>query len=296
MRRGRIVSDPWLPLLLLCLLGRASGFGADDEVRLVLAVTPWEEATTLEAIHRPILAALEEETGLQLAFQVARSYEDLVHTMQQGQVQLGIFSPVAYVQARKTLPQLRYLATVMNLDEDGQCSDHYRGCIISRSDSRFATLADLPGCRFAFTARNSASGYRYPRQLLLDAGLDPERDFSQVFLLKQHPYITDALVRGSIDAGATWSGNLRQARALHGDVFRVIAETAPIPLDAFAAAPGLDEAVIRRLQAALLGLEANGPALRESRQHGGNRAGFSLRDDAFYDPVRRLLAQQADQP
>jgi phosphonate transport system substrate-binding protein len=117
--------------------------------------------------------------------------------------------------------------------------------------------------------------------MLQAAGIDYATYFSSYFFLGSHPRVTDALVAGSIDAGATWDFNLEEARRKHGDVFRVLHEER-IPNLSIATHPSLGEARSKLVREALLSAD---PALFE----GLPTAGYVTRPESFYDGVRRLL-------
>jgi len=54
----------------------------------------------------------------------------------------------------------------------------YRSAIVVVKESRAVSLLGLKGSRFAWTDKNSASGYLFPRMHLIAAGLDPKTDFA----------------------------------------------------------------------------------------------------------------------
>jgi len=57
--------------------------------------------------------------------------------------------------------------------------------IISLKTASIHSLKDLNGKRFAFVDYQSASGYLYPMALLEKNGLNPEKNFSRIFMLKK---------------------------------------------------------------------------------------------------------------
>jgi len=154
------------------------------------------------------------------------------------------------------------------------------------------TLGDLKGKKFGFTDYQSASGYVYPRSFLLSEGIVPENYFSQIFMLKKHSKILAALVNRSIDAGATYDVNYTTGTEEYGDVFHVVAETLPIPFDAFAAGPHVPDEVIRSLRSALLKLSKDSPAFSRMNELGTTYRGFTVRDDDFYDVVREAYGSK----
>lgn len=119
---------------------------------------------------------------------------------------IGFFSPFAYVKAKTAIPELQYLVSSYARDRSGRLKDSYRGVIITKKTYPFKSLEELSGRRFAFTDYTSTSGYLFPLHLLKSRGIDPNRFFSKVFMLKKHDRITAALAENLIEAGATWTG------------------------------------------------------------------------------------------
>jgi hypothetical protein len=85
--------------------------------------------------------------------------------------------------------------------------------------------------RLGLVDERSASGYRMPRAMLREAGLDPDRDV-QTCLLGRHRLVVGAVLEGSLDAGATHANALRPPSLDRGPDYarlRVIAMSRAIP-------------------------------------------------------------------
>ncbi|GAB6042700.1 phosphate/phosphite/phosphonate ABC transporter substrate-binding protein [Endothiovibrio diazotrophicus] len=246
------------------------------EPPLVIASVPWRSEATLTRFYAPLIELLERKLERQVRFFVAGDYRELGERMGAGAVDIGIFGGNSYVEAKEANPALRYLVTSKAPD------DHYRSFIVTRADSPIRTLDDLKGRSFAFTDRGSTSGYVYPRMVLRQGGIDPDRDLGPLFMLKRHDKVYDAIARGSVEAGAASSTGYQAAVARNGDHYRLLARSQPIPHNAFVAAPSLPEATFTRLRQVLLDAE-NDPRFHADSE---KVRGFSLRSDAFYDVVR----------
>jgi len=281
-------------LLFLSTPGPVAG---QTKPGMVFGVTPWGASTDLKNNYAPLISHLGKELNMEVEFVVARSYEELSQRLADEAVDIGFFSPQSYVVAKRRVPDLKYIVSLMKENENGQLSDHYYGIVISLKESGFQTLGDLKNKRFGFTNRTSASGYLYPRSLLSKNGIVPEKFFSNVFMLNRHDKLIDALVNRSIDAGATFDGNLSIAVEKYGDIFREIARTPPIPLDACAAGPHVSDEDVARVESILLEVNRNAELLRSLKESQFPYAGFSLQEDSFYDVVRDLNSDGiADSP
>ena len=125
--------------------------------------------------------------------------------------------------------------------------------------------------------------------MLKKQGIEPDTYFADVFMLKKHDKVIAAIVQGTVAGGATASSSLALAIQQYGDIFRILMETPPIPLDAYAAGPHVTDEDCKAIQSAFLQLKADSPVLQQMEKEGlPPRAGFTVRDDAFYDVVREL--------
>jgi phosphonate transport system substrate-binding protein len=163
-----------------------------------------------------------------------------------------------------------------------QPTDHYTCLLITHRQSAIVNPGDLRGRSFAFTDRESTSGFVYPSLMLKKAGIDPEKDFSITFFLEKHDKVCDSVASRSIDAGSVSSTAMEGAILRNGDLFRVIAESAPIPRNAVVSSPHLPEELRARIQE-VLSVASTHPIFTESPSI---LRGFTIKDDSFYDIVR----------
>jgi len=276
-----------LPLLLLLLFYTPFEASADDQ-KLIIGTTPWDSPENLQKMFAPLMEHLSKTLEKKTVFRVSRTYEELSLRIQDQTIDIGFFSPLSYVETKKKIPSLKYILTLLKKDETGTVRDHYKGVIISLYTSPFNSLLDLKGKKFAFTSYQSTSGYLYPNALLKTRGIVPASYFSEVFMLKKHENIIAALIHHSIDAGATWDESLTSAIRRHGNIFKVLAETNPIPLDAYAAGPHVSDQLCDAIRKALLLIKSDSPLLRKMQNLGFPFDGFSLRNDEFYNVVREI--------
>ena len=113
--------------------------------------------------------------------------------------------------------------------------------------------------------------------------INPSTFFSKIYFLGTHPRVTDAIVAGSVDAGATWDFNLLRAVKKHGDVFKPIYKV-QIPNLTIVAHPSLPDRISSRIRKIL-------PTINPSLIKDVPPAGFVVRPDSFYGEVRLLLEE-----
>jgi phosphonate transport system substrate-binding protein len=133
-------------------------------------------------------------------------------------------------------------------------------------DSDAKTLADLKGRTFAFGAASSTSGSLMPRFFLLQAGIEPERDFKTVAYSGAHDATVAFVAAGRAGAGvlnaSVWD-KLVEAGNPNAAKVRVLATTPPYYDYNWTVRPGLDAAVTKKLTDAFLKLDAAKPADKE---------------------------------
>ena len=164
----------------------------------------------------------------------------------------------------------------------------YNGYIITRKNSEFKSIDHLKGKRFAFVDKQSASGYVYPKAMLLEQGKQPETFFSENIFLGSHDRVIDAVLDGTVDAGATYSEAVEAARGrgLSIQNLQIIAQTEAIPKDAIAARPGFDNALLEDLiKAFIQTTDTKSECNFLMKKTGLN--GFISANDQVYDIIRR---------
>lgn len=181
----------------------------------------------------------------------------------------------------------------------------YRSVIAVPKDSPIHSMQDLKAHAkdivFAFAEPASTSGDLYPRVGLLDAGIDPEKNFKKVIYAGNHLATVMTVKSGKVDAGAFMQGMLTRLIANHklaaGDV-RVIWTSEVIPNGPYSVRKGLPEQLKKEIQAALLAMPTKDPALWANINNlfHTSSSGTTLIpvNDATYDGLRKYTAQVKD--
>ena len=128
------------------------------------------------------------------------------------------------------------------------------------------TLADLKGKTFAFGAPSSTSGSLMPRYFLLQAGINPEKDFKTVAFSGAHDATVAFVAASRAEAGvlnaSVWD-KLVEAKNPNAAKVRVLATTPTYYDYNWTVRPGLDPALTRKLADAFLKLDPANPAHKE---------------------------------
>lgn len=282
----------WMVLLGLAIAWVWPVAASADGIKL--GAFPSNDPDKLQAVMRDLGDYLGEKTGQPVEVVITRDYAELATRLAEGSLDIAWLGALNYVRVIDDVPSARYLVTYVNRAvSTGTVAPYYRSLIVTQADSGIETLADLKGKRFAFTDLESTSGYAYPNHLLRTHGIDPDRDLAKVFFLKRHDRIIDALLHGSVDAGALADEVYFGARKRYGDKLRVVAESDPIPMVAIVSSGHLDAETTARLEQAFVAMPSDHPfCLHMSKVFGWHAAGFQKHSDALYDSVRAVYGRR----
>ncbi len=178
-------------------LAAVAGFSSANAQTLLKVTTIPEEAAT-EQVRKfgPLVKYLERTLGTKVEFTPVSDYPAAVEALVNKQVDLVWFGGFTHVQAQirsggKVIP-------IAQREEDTQ----FRSVFITQTDSGIKQLSDLKGKQVSFGSASSTSGHLMPRSFLLQAGIDPDRDFKRVAFSGAHDATVASVVSGRVDAAA----------------------------------------------------------------------------------------------
>ena len=244
---------------------------------LVFGVNPFISPLQIRKMYVPILERVARSMGMKARTIIVRNYEALSEGVEKGIIDIGWFSPFAYVNAHEKCQ----VKPVVTPKVSGKAS--YNGYIIARKDGAVKTMNDLKGKAFGYVDENSASGYLYARDSMKQSRLDPDRIFGKVVFLGNHDNVIQAVLQGDVDAGATYNEAFDAAKLKGLDVhaLEIISRTEDIPKDVLAARRDMDEDLLQKLKVAFVGF-ADYDGIDTKVQ------GFIESHDHQYDVIRRL--------
>ena len=239
-----------------------SGLIGSAQAQQVLRVTtiPEEAATEQTRKFGPIVRYLERTLGMKVEFTPVNDYPAAVEALVNRQVDLVWFGGFTHVQAQirsggKVIP-------IAQREEDAQ----FRSVFITQADSGIKTLADLKGKQVSFGSQSSTSGHLMPRSFLLQAGIDPDKDFRRVAYSGAHDATIASVVSGRVDAAAlditVWRRFVEEKKVDTGKV-NVFFTTPPFFNYNWSVHADMPAAQRERVQKALLALSADNPEGKE---------------------------------
>src|SRR5580765_5346490 len=227
---------------------------------LRVSAIPDEAPTELQRKFKPLGDYLKQETGMEVQFIPVTDYAAVVEGLANNKLDLAWLGGFTYVQAK--LRTNGGAVPIVQRAEDAKFTSRFIVPIASTAQ----TLADLKGKTFAFGAPSSTSGSLMPRYFLLQAGIDPERDFKSVAFSGAHDATVAFVAAGRAEAGvlnASVMDKLLESKNPNAEKVRVLAVTPPYYDYNWTVRPGLDPAVTKKLTDAFLKLDASKPAMKE---------------------------------
>ena len=183
--------------LRFMLLGFLALFSAVSFAQAVFKVTaiPDESPTELARKAAPLVKYLEKTLGMKVEFTPVTDYAASVEALANKQIDMAWYGGFTFVQANirsggKAIP-------LVQREEDTK----FRSVFIT-SDPTIKTLADLKGKNVSFGSASSTSGHLMPRSFLMQAGIDPDKDFKRVAFSGAHDATIAAVAAGKVEAGA----------------------------------------------------------------------------------------------
>ncbi len=259
----------------------------EEKEALVIGRVPAENVLRLLKRSQPLIRYLEKELGMRVRFQFAKDYGAMIKGMEKKAYDLVLLGPKSYIEGKERSGYYAILKPIRH------GSATYRSIIIARKDSGINTLNDLKGKSFCFTDRESASGYLYPKVLLLEEGIDPDRDFERIFFTGTHDGVVWNVYHKNFAAGACFDDARKSAFQEEPEKIeelKVIARTPPISNEPLAIRPDLDKGLVEKISKAFLqlGQSPEGRKILEALYPGTGLEGYAEARDSDYDSVREM--------
>ena len=185
-------------LLGVAALTAATALTSTSYAQAVFRVTtiPEEAATEQTRKFGPIVKYLESKLGQKVEFIPVSDYPAAVEALVNKQVDMVWFGGFTFVQA--SVRSGGKIVPIAQREEDTK----FQSVFITKPDSGIKTLADLKGKQVSFGSQSSTSGHLMPRSFLLDAKIDPDKDFKRVAYSGAHDATIASVVSGKVDAAA----------------------------------------------------------------------------------------------
>ncbi|KZL22153.1 Phosphate-import protein PhnD precursor [Pseudovibrio axinellae] len=254
-----------------------------DELKL--AFIPQENPEKLLGDIKVITKWLSDQTGVEVKGFVTIDHAAAVEALRNGDADISFMGALPFVLAEKEIGAKPLLSEIYK----GAAS--YTGRIFVRKDSGIKSLADLKGKTIAFADPISESGYMYPLNLFVEAGLfaepsDAGNFFDRSYFAGGYQQSMQAMAAGLVDAaGSSQYADLLLTPQQQSEVIS-IAESEPIPSHMVIARNGLDAGLEAKFVEAMLALNT-----AENKQYLAyiyGPEGYVKSNTDDYDGVRAL--------
>ena len=236
-------------------------FSALSQAQQTLRITaiPDESPTELARKAVPLVKYLEQKLGMKVEFTPVSDYAASVEALANKQVDLAWFGGFTFVQANvrsggKAVP-------LVQREEDTK----FRSVFIT-TDPAIKTLADLKGKTLSFGSASSTSGHLMPRNYLLEAKIDPDKDLKRIAFSGAHDATIAAVAAGKVDVGAlnisVWEKFVTDKK-VDTDKVRVLYTTPPYFDYNWTVHADMPAALKEKLAKAFLDLNSNTPEGKE---------------------------------
>jgi len=185
-------------LMSCALLSAAAFLHPALHAQTVFRVTTIPEEAATEQIRKftPLASYLEKALNVKVEFTPVSDYPAAVEALVNKKVDLVWFGGFTHVQAN--LRSGGKIVPLAQREEDTK----FQSVFIAKTDSGIKTLADMKGKQISFGSQSSTSGHLMPRSFLLEAKIDPEKDFKRIAYSGAHDATIASVVSGKVDAAA----------------------------------------------------------------------------------------------
>ena len=249
-------------ILTTCLV--AFGCSGDDPAdgtipdTIRVGVLPDQVPENLETRHAPLLAYLEDTTGIRFELVIPSDYADLLRQFEANDVDLAWFGGLTFVTAEHRVNADPLVLRDIDVS--------FTSCYLVRAPSMLSSLAQFEDATFSFGPELSTSGHLMPRFFLARQGVVPEEFFASVRHTNGHDETAKLVADGTVEIGVA-NCFIVQSLLENGQLDRediVILETTPPYSDyVWAAQESMSEATRSVLLRAFLALDATIPEQAE---------------------------------
>lgn len=227
---------------------------------LRVSAIPDESPTELQRKFKPLGDYLAKETGMRVEFSPVTDYAAVVESLATDKIDMAWLGGFTFVQAK-----IRTNGTAIPIVQRKE-DEVFTSRFIVPLNSPIKTLADLKGKSFVFGSPSSTSGHLMPRYYLIQAGIDPDKDFKNIAFSGAHDATVAFVAGGKAQAGvlnaSVWD-KLVETGNENAKKVRVLDTTPPYFDYNWTVRGNLDPELIKKITTAFLKLDASDAGQKE---------------------------------
>ncbi|MDQ2660539.1 MAG: phosphate/phosphite/phosphonate ABC transporter substrate-binding protein [Actinomycetota bacterium] len=170
--------------------GGEEASAADAPSELVFAVVPTDDSEELENSFLPIVAAIEEATGIPTRIEAVSSNAGVIEAQVAERVDIATYGAFSYYLA-SDVAEVTPVAKDQRTPEPGSGAVRSIGVVTPGSD--IASIEDVAGKNVCFTDPASTTGYLTAAVAMNESGIDPEGDVNPLFVGSHDVAVTQML-------------------------------------------------------------------------------------------------------
>lgn len=265
--------------------------------KLVFAGVPAENATAQAAAWDPFVKALSKKVGIKIEQISATAYAGVIEGQVSAKVDLAMYGPFSYYLAKQAGAKIDPVGVLVN---GIGFPASYQSFLITKADSAINSINDLRGKRVCFVDPASTSGYLYPTEGLLAAGINPDKDIQATFA-GGHDKSVIAVRDGKCDAGFAFDDMVNKTAVAAGYIkpgdMKIVWKSKGIPQSPLAVLTSLPDDLVAKIKKSVLELDSlylqgNGYCPSDkpncgvgSLDVGSNAPAWIQVTDAFFQPI-----------
>jgi len=254
---------------------------ASDKEVIFFGVIPRDNPRIAYEKYQPIIDYLSESTPYEFELSVKKTYDDIVHSLGNGEIDLAFLGPLTYLIAHKEYGAVSMLRSITDKNES-----FYRSVIITKNDNALNNLSDIKGKKFAFAALESTAGNLIPRLLLAEEGIHL-KELKSYSNFNSHDSVIKWVLKGTYDAGAVRESVAQKYMPLG---LKVLSTSGPIPTGPVVVGPRTPYTVAETVKHSLLNMnktEYGRSILKKADPE--IIGGFIEASDFDYEHIRQLI-------
>ena len=250
-----------------------------EPAKLRFAVTDVQGLEELQRDFEPFRDALAEALGKEIEFFPVADRTAAAVALQSDQVDIVLTGPAEYVVMKAKTDAVPFIAITR---------PNYRSVIAVHKESKISSLGDLKDKTIAMSDLGSTSGQLGPTKILVDAGLQPEKDI-EIKMLGD----TDLQAFKNKDVDA-WGGSaldyerFMQAKSLKSEDYPIVETGDLLPSDVFIASNELEPSYVNQIRDNMVAnqdkLIGGIVAVESNAKYKGSE--LVEAKDSDYDPIR----------
>lgn len=230
---------------------------ASTPTKLIFAPVPAENAIATATNWAPFVKALSDLVGLPIEQVATTDYASVTEGVLAGKVDIAMYGPLSYYIATQSGAKIKGAAIQTGSFGTSETYQSYLFTKAGRGDIN--SIADVKGKKVCFGDPESTSGTLFPYLMLADAGIDSQKDITNV-IAGAHDKAILGVINGSCDAGFAFDtialAPTGAAASVKGSDLKIVSKSKPIPNSPMAVRTDLPASLVKKISDSIVQIDA----------------------------------------